>query len=102
MDILRRIIDMDKAASERCAAAVERERGKSDEFGERTAREREDMVALERKRVEELVREQDKKLAEKLSKAQKQRDEECAKLDERFNANKDKWKKEIIGRITGC
>lgn len=101
MEILRHIVDMDKAAAARCAAAVEKERGKTDEFGERAAKERGDMVASERKRVEAFVAEQEKKLSEKLSRAQKQRDEECAKLDERFNAKKDEWKKEIVARIIG-
>lgn len=102
MEFLQKIIDMDKTAAARVEAAVNEERSKSDEFGERAAKERDELIAGERRRVREFIEEQEKKLSEKLSLARKVRESECAKLDEQFNAHRDEWKKEIIGRITGC
>ena len=102
MEILQQIIGMDKAAAVRAAKAVEEERRLSDESGEEAAKAREKLVAEEREKVAAFCREQEAKLAERLSQAEKIRGEQCAKLDESFNAHKAEWKKEIIGRITGC
>lgn len=100
MSILQKIIDMDKAAAARVEAAVEEERRLSDESGAGSAKAREDAAAAERAKLEEFCREQMKTLNEKLSKADKTLADECGKLDERFAANKDRWKAEIIARIT--
>lgn len=102
MEFLRQIIDMDKAAAARVAEAVNEERSKTDEFGERAAKERSKLVENERKKTEKFIETQEKKLSEKLSQAQKVRDMECSKLDEQFETHKAEWKKEIIERITGC
>ena len=100
MDILQQIIDMDKAAAARVNAALEEERRLSEESGEGSARAREEAVAAERAKVEEFCKKESIRLNEKLSKADKTRAEECEKLDEKFAANKSKWKAEVIGRIT--
>lgn len=100
MEILQQIIDMDKAAAARVNAAVEEERRLSDENGEGSAKMREEAVAAERDKMDKFCREQMKILDEKLSKAEEILSAECGKLDEKFAANKDKWKAEIIGRIT--
>ena len=100
MDILQQIIDMDKAAAARVSAAIDEERRLSDESGEGSARAREKAVADERAKVEEFCKKQEGIVREKLSKADKTRAEECEKLDEKFAANKPKWKSEVIKRIT--
>ena len=100
MDILQQIIDMDKAAAARVNAVIEEERRLSDESGEGSAKAREEAVASERAKVEEFCRQQEEIVREKLSKADKTRAEECAKLDEKFAANKQWWKLEVIRRIT--
>lgn len=102
MEILQEIIRMDKAAAARAEKAVEEERRLSDESGEEAAKAREKLVAEERGKVDRFCREQETKLSERLSQAEKIRDEQCAKLDESFNAHKAEWKSEILGRITGC
>lgn len=102
MEILQQIIGMDKAAAARAEKAIEKERRLSDESGEEAAKSREKLVAEERAKVERFCREQEAKLTDRLSQAEKIRGEQCAKLDESFNAHKADWKKEIIGRITGC
>lgn len=100
MDILQRIIDMDKAAAARVNAALEEERRLSDESGVGSAKAREEAVAAERAKVEEFCKEQEDIVREKLSKADKTRAEECGKLDEKFAASKPWWKLEVIRRIT--
>lgn len=100
MDILQRIIDMDKAAAARVNAAIEEERRLSDESGEGSAKAREEAVAAERAKLEEFCKDQENIVKDKLSKADKIRTEECAKLDEKFAANKQWWKVEVIRRIT--
>lgn len=102
MEILQQIIGMDKAAAARAEKAIEKERRLSDESGEEAAKVRERLVAEERAKVERFCREQEAKLSERLSQAEKIRCEQYAKLDESFSAHKAEWKKEIIGRITGC
>lgn len=102
MEILQQIINMDKAAVSRAEKAIEEERRLSDESGEAAAKAREKLVAAEREKVAVFCREQEAKLSERLSQAEKIRDERCARLDESFNAHKAEWKSEIIGRITGC
>lgn len=100
MEILQQIIDMDKAAAARVNAAIEEERRLSDESGEGSVKARSEAVAVERAKVEEFCKQQMDRLNEKLSKADKTLAEECGKLDEKFAANRNKWKAEIIGRIT--
>lgn len=100
MSILQQIIDMDKAAAARVEEAVAEERRLSDESGEGSAKAREDAVAAERAKLEEFCGEQKKTLDERLSRADKTLADECGKLDEKFAANKERWKSEIISRIT--
>ena len=100
MDILQQIIDMDKAAVARVNAAIEEERRLSDESGEGSAKAREEAVAAERAKLEDFCKTQESIVKEKLSKADKTRAEECEKLDEKFAANKQWWKVEVIKRIT--
>lgn len=93
---------MDKAAAARAEKAIEEERRLSDESGEEAARSREKLIAAEREKVAVFCREQETRLAERLSQAEKIRSDRCARLDESFKAHKAEWKSEIIGRITGC
>lgn len=100
MDILQRIINMDKAAAARVKKAVERETQLSDEQGSRADSERDKLVAAERVKIDAFIAEQEQKLSDKLACAEKTRAEQCGELDERFNAHKAAWKSEIFARIT--
>ena len=100
MEILQQIIDMDKAAAARVNAAIEEERRLSDQSGESSAKARGEAVAAERAKMEEFCKQQTDRLNETLSKADKTVAEKCGGLDEKFAANKSKWKAEIIARIT--
>lgn len=92
---------MDKAAAARVDMALEEERRLSDESGEGFAKTREEAVAKERANVEAFCKEQTEKLNETLSKSGKALADENAKLDERFNSQKERWKAEIIEKIIG-
>lgn len=100
MDILQRIVNMDKAAAARVKKTIERETQLSDEQGSRAAAERDKLVAAERAKISAFIKEQEQKLSEKLAHAEKIRAEQCDALDERFNAHKSAWKSEILERIT--
>lgn len=100
MEILRQIIEMDKAAAARVERAVEEERKLSGESGEGSAKAREIAVANAKADAERYCAEQMKILNEKLSKADTILADEKGRIDSVFAANGDKWKAEIIGRIT--
>lgn len=100
MDILSQIVEMDKAAAARVNMAIEEERRLSDESGEGFAKTREEAIAGERAKVDAFCKEQTAMLEERLSKSDKVLAGEKAKLDEKFNSQKERWKAEIFGRIT--
>lgn len=102
MDILQDIIDMDKLAAARAKAAVEEERRLSDESGEQSAKESRAMVSEERSKMQSYCKKKEEQLAVKLREAASVQKEQCARLDESFNGFRDKWKSEIISRITGA
>lgn len=101
MDILQRIIDMDKAASARVNDFVEQQRIQADETGEEAARIHSELLQKERVKVEKFRAEQEKILAEKMKASEKQRQEQIARLDGIFDSSRTAWQAEIIGRITG-
>lgn len=101
MDILQQIIDMDKAAAARAEAAVEEKRRLSDESGEEAAKAAKELISAERVKAQSYCQKQEQKLSQKLFRAEKNRDEQCGKLDDSFNAHKSEWKAEIMRRITG-
>ncbi len=100
MDILQQIISMDKAAAARAEQAIERERKLLDESGEESARENDALVSAEREKSEKFCREKEQALEKRLREAKQLEEEQCGRLDEIFNAGREKWKAEIIKRIT--
>ncbi len=100
MDIIRQIINMDKAAAKKCEEAVVQQRKALDASGEKAASEREKAIAERRKALEEYKARESAKLNEKLSRAEDYRAEQCRKLDDAFDAGRDRWKDEILSRIT--
>lgn len=100
MDILRQIIDMDNNAIARVEASLEKQRRRTDEFGESSERERENQLKAERVRNEALRLEQEKALEERRSMTEKSRDDRTRALDKCFDENRARWKAEILKRIT--
>lgn len=100
MDFIREIINMDKSASARVESAVFKQKQRTDEFGENTARERERILGEEREKNASEKAEQERLLAEKREKSEVSLNERISALDKRFGDNGAKWRAEIIKRIT--
>ncbi len=101
MDILQEIIAIDKAAALRTAAIKEQMAKELDESGENAAKEREELLASERKKLERKTKELEKQLSDKQVESESERERETCRLDETFARYKDEWKNEIIKRIVG-
>ncbi len=101
MDILQEIIAIDKAAALRTAAIKEQMAKELDESGEIAAKEREELLASERKKLERKTKELEKQLSDKQAESESERERETRRLDETFARYKDEWKNEIIKRIVG-
>ena len=106
MDFLREIITMDKAAGERVEKAVAKQKQRTDEFGESSAREREQKLADERDQNAAFKDEQEKLLAKYSNNANIEGLENvlyacpnCGR-DKRFAENGERWRAEILKRIT--
>ncbi len=100
MDFIREIIDLDKSAAARVESAVLKQKQRTDEFGENTARERERILGDEREKNASKKAEQDKILAEKRERTEISLGERIAALDKRFADNGAEWRDEIVKRIT--
>lgn len=99
MDFLREIITMDKAAGARVEKAVAKQKQRTDEFGESSAREREQKIADEREQNAAFKAEQESKLAEKQKSAELALKTRVDALDKRFAENGERWRAEILKRI---
>ena len=99
MDFLREIITMDKAAGERVEKAVAKQKQRTDEFGESSAREREQKLVSEREQNAAYKDEQEKLLAEKQKNAELALKTRVEVLDKRFAENGERWRAEILKRI---
>ena len=102
MEVLQQIIDMDRAAAARAYTAIEEERRLSDESDEQSVKESRGMLAAEREKVREYCQKKEQQLSLKLKEAASVQNEKCRRLDDSFNSMRDKWKAEIISRITGA
>ncbi len=101
MDVLRQIIEMDKAARERtenARAAQEQQRAQA---GAETARAHSALIEAERKKLDEYKTAREAELEQRLSGAESVRAEQCARLDGIFAENAERWRAEILRRITG-
>ena len=101
MDILQKIIKMDKEAAARAEAAIEKARRQSEESDGEVARESSEIIVNQREKMERSCCEQEQTLNEKLRQAEKVRLERCEKLDKAFELKRSQWKSEIISRVTG-
>ena len=99
MDFLREIITMDNSAAARVEKAVAKQKQRTDEFGESSAREREQKLADEREQNAAFKAEQEKLLAEKQKNAEQALKTRVSALDNRFAENGERWRTEILKRI---
>ena len=100
MDFLREIITMDNSAAARVEKAIAKQKQRTDEFGESSAREREQKLADEREQNAAFKAEQEKLLAEKQKNAEFALKTRVEVLDKRFEENGERWRAEILKRIT--
>lgn len=99
MDFLREIITMDNSAAARVEKAVAKQKQRTDEFGESSAREREQKLTNEREQNAAFKSEQESKLAEKQKSAELALKTRVDALDKRFAENGERWRAEILKRI---
>lgn len=100
MDLLREIITLDKAACARVEAAVQRQKQRTDEFGENTAKEREKKLSEERASISAFKADREKALSERKRNAEESLKKRVDALDSTFKENGERWKAEILERIT--
>ncbi len=101
MKTIEQIIEMDKAAQAYVAEAAERERRRISHSDEQALLQNQAALDAERKAADEFVCAAQQRLSEKLLAAEKNRTEQCSRLDAIFDEHKAKWKDEILSRITG-
>lgn len=101
MDILRNIIELDKAAAAEAEKAVEAELRRLDESDEKYASRRERLITEEQEKADEALRCQSQLLEEKKRNAKAALVESTEHLDGVFAAHRSEWQSEIISRITG-
>lgn len=101
MEIIKKIIQMDKAAAARVAETVEREKNLLNSSSEQEMLETRAALEEERNEAKKHLHDAEKSLAEKLSVSEKECEERCKQLDDIFAQHKSEWKNEILDRITG-
>ncbi len=101
MDILRKIIQLDKAAAAYTEKVVESEQRRMDEADEKHSKRRERLIAEEQAKADEALKQQAKQLEEKKRNTKAALVESTEHLDGMFAAHRSKWQAEIISRITG-
>lgn len=101
MDILKQIMEMDKEAAARVEALREEQTRKLEETGIAAAKANEKLIADEQNKLEEFRAAQQAALDKKQGGADAERTAQTRRLDDIFTANRDKWKAEILEKVTG-
>lgn len=101
MDILQKIIEIDKAAASQTELLVEKEQRNLKSLDEKRLRRREKRVDEEQEKLDSLRAEQEQTLYEKKRNADRILSETKSRLDDIFAQHREEWQNEIIGRITG-
>lgn len=100
MDILRQIIDIDAAARARTEKLRAEQESLLQQESAQAATASSAAIESAQHDLDEYKAKMESELSQRLSGAQKEREERCAELDEIFAKNADKWRDEIIKRIT--
>lgn len=101
MDILQKIIEMDKAAAAQTERLVEEEQRNLKGLDEKRLRRREKRVSEEQEKLDALRTEQARILSEKKQGTDKELSDNTDRLDRIFAQHRGEWQDEIIRRITG-
>lgn len=101
MDVLQQIIDMDKAARARTEKARGEQKRQSAQAAAQSAQARSALIDAERAKLDEYKAQREAELSQRLAGAESVRAEQCARLDAVFAENAERWRADIIRRITG-
>jgi len=101
MDILQKILEIDKAAAAQTELLAEEEQRALKGLDEKRLRRREKRVSEEQEKLDSLCAEQERILNEKKQGADKTLADTMNRLDSIFAQHREEWQNEIIGRITG-
>ena len=101
MDILQKIIEIDKAAAAQAELAVEAEFHEIKALEDKRLRRRQKRLEEEQIKFDELRTEQERLLNEKKNGSQAAIAETTGRLDEIFAQHREQWQSEIMQRITG-
>ena len=101
MDILKSIIEIDKAAAAEAEKIVEEEMLRIDESDEKYAKRRERLLTEEQAKADEAIKKHAELLEEKKRNTKAALVESTEHLDGVFAAHRNEWQNEIISRITG-
>lgn len=101
MDVLRQIIELDKAARARTEKVIAEQKRLSEQEGDRISRAGTELIDAERRKLGEYKASREAELAQRLAGAESARAEQCARLDKVFEENAARWRADIIQRITG-
>ncbi len=102
MDILQKIIKMDKAAAAQADEVREAELNRLDALDEKSSRRTEKAVANEKAQAEAFRAQREQQLVQKQADAKAELEESIARLDGIFAAHSEEWQAEILSRITGA
>lgn len=100
MNILNEIIALDKKASAYAEAEINSEKMRSEQLDGDLAKARREKIESEREKIAQQRQQQLSALSEKLSGAEKEQNRLKKEVSDIFSAKKEKWKNEIISRIT--
>ena len=101
MDILKQIMEIDKAAAARVEALRKEQERKLEESGMAAVKANEKLIADEKHKLEDLRNEQQAALDKKQGGAEAAKAAEIKRLDDIFGANREKWSAEIFEKVTG-
>lgn len=100
MDILKQIIEIDAAARERTEKVRSEQQKLAEQENTQAATASSAVIENAQKDLELFKAKMDGELSGRLSGAEKERAERCAELDRIFAENAERWREDIIKRIT--
>lgn len=101
MDILKQIIEIDKAAAARVEALRDEQARKLEESGMEAAKASEKQIEDEQQKLEDFRSAQQEALDKKRNGAESAKASAIKRLDDIFAANHDRWSAEILEKVTG-
>ncbi|MDR0197397.1 MAG: hypothetical protein LBI36_04180 [Oscillospiraceae bacterium] len=102
LDLIEKIIEIDKSARQRVRDADEKARGILDEANAEKARIESDYTDRIKKRLEIVAESYNKIANEDIEEITRKKAERFNRLDSVMEQNSERWVNEIMGRVTGA